>query len=336
MVTKTRKPSKKPAFGTSSKRFNRAPLHPLMDTSGLYSVRPRGCDPCLYHPKDRREMCKAHQSTTKQDVWTYKKDLEQWSKNLGYRNESILAQRRWWRSVLGPAWHDVREPKCEPAACQNLGFGRTRRFQPASTTAGPPPGTYYKENPYHPPYGPHSSRPSFLRGDPCRFREHAPGFRLAPNRYSPVDQDSIAKRLVSLRGPYDLFTGPRDQPMRNHFYKAPSCSSGWPVALPGCMEDLKKSKLGVMNKSGREERRRVVTPGPADTVVPSAEVTQNRHGFNSSAERGGGRARAGPGVGRYTPRPRGCGVPGHGHRHVFLSKVKRTIGAVIPAPMNTF
>ncbi|KAI5640368.1 hypothetical protein NE865_07293 [Phthorimaea operculella] len=348
-----RKLTKRVGFGSSVPRFQKPVVHPCLDPQGLQVDKPLGCDPALYHPQSIQEVYKKLH-VTKKDPWRYKVELTDWCQNLGYKNQKILERRRWFATLLGPAWTFVPEPtKCE-AACKNVGFGRVSRFKP-SRNAVPGPGTYFREQ-YKAPYGPHSTRPTFDREPPCRFLDS--NIRsLAPNRYNIVDKEDIEHKPMkgfSTRGPYDLFTGKRDgSTIRNHFGRSQIVySKSWPLKFPGCLESLKKKHTGEWNKTGRDHPprnrvaladlamipRRPSDPSPVTYFQhQEIEYPQLKHGFNSSYDQPPGyvKMRVWPGVGRYTLAKKKA-VPGKGHRHVFISKVQRTIGAVIPAPMNTF
>lgn len=358
MVTTKHKP-----FNSTQPRFGKFTGHPNLDLSGLYiTSRPRGCNPCLYRPQSIRRICEAtHNKNIDKDPWKYKNDLEEWSKNLGYRNQTVLENRKWLRSLLGPAWHEVQKPSDYEPACKNVGFGRTPLFKPSKQRA-PDPGTYYKAVPFKAPYGPHSARPTFDREEQCRFKDTSPKWLLAPNRYSILDKDQIdqvSKKLVSIRGPYDLFTGKRDgTTIKNHFSTSLKCTAAtWPIALKGSLEKYKKSRFGELNKTNRGTPyrgrsalvdlsmcpRKPRDPGPSHYEVCKPKTfVQYKYGFNSSYDKPPGYRRVvvWPGVGRYkvtSGRPEACpGIPGGGHKHVFLSKIGRTIGAVIPPLMNSF
>ncbi|XP_014361192.2 uncharacterized protein LOC106713009 [Papilio machaon] len=345
------------AFGSGVKRFGKNTGHPKLDPNGLYISRPEACDPCLYHPQDIDKVFDFNKHIKNRvDPWKYKSDLEEWSKNLGYRNQKVLDRKKWFDSLLGPAWHDVQDDKKYEPACNNVGFGRTPRFK-HSTKSIPGPGTYYKHVPYKAPHGPHSKKQTFEMQEPCRFKDPAPKWSLAPNRYNIIDKDSIEekpKKIVSLRGPYDLFTGKRDgTSIKNHFNRTKVSAASWPYSMKGCMETYKRSHYGEMNKTNRElpcrSRNTLVDlamcirypsePGPGQyDVERPRQFVQNAQGFNSSYDRPPGyrRAEVWPAVGRYHVRSIKYQVPGGGHRHAFLSKVPRTIGAVLPQPMNTF
>lgn len=352
------KPSKPVPFGSNTKRFGKNTGHPNLDPSGLYVQRPKGCDPCLYNPHTIDKIFELNQRIGKRtDPWKYKSELEDWSKHLGYRNQKILQQKKWLNSLLGPAWHYISEPFKYEAACTNVGFGRTPRFK-LSKDNHPGPGTYNKSVIYKAPFGPYPIKQMFHRQTPCRFNDTTPKWSLAPNRYRIFDRDSIeekSNKIVSIRGPYDLFTGPRDgTTIKNHFNTSLKCSAtSWPPTFKGCFETYTKSHFGEMNKTNRNQpcRNRNVLidlsmcirnpeePGPADINIDKPKVFKdNMYGFNSANDKPPGYQRivVWPGVGRYNVKSISCGIVGNGHRHVFKSKQGRTIGAILPEPMNTF
>ncbi|CAH2103650.1 unnamed protein product [Euphydryas editha] len=348
----------KAPFGSDVKRFGNSTAHPGLDANGLYLKRPEGCDPCLYNPKAISDIFKVNRNRkSNKDPWRYKAELEDWSKNLGYRNQKVLAKRKWFKSILGPAWHEVVEGTKYKPACKNLGFGRVSRDKP-TTNDTPGPGTYYRRVSFKAPYGSHSARPTFEREEPCRFKDNSKKWALAPNRYNIVDKESIelkTKKVVSLRGPYDLFTGKRDEStIKNHFSTSLKCSAAtWPIALESTLNKYKNSHMGVMNKTNRSLPyrgrntlvdmsmciRKSEDPGPAHyNTRKFLTFKQNKCGFNSSYDKPPGYKRVvvWPGVGRYSIKNITCGITGQGHRHVFLSTQKRTIGAFLPEPMNSF
>ncbi|XP_050361456.1 uncharacterized protein LOC126780792 [Nymphalis io] len=348
----------KAPFDSSVKRFGKITVHPGLDPSGLYTTRPNGCDPCLYNPKPISKIfpIKRNRISSK-DPWRYKAELEDWARNLGYRNQKVLQQRKWFGTILGPAWHEVSYGKKYEAACKNLSFGRTPRHKITKNDI-PGPGTYYKTVPFKAPYGSHSVRPSFEREEPCRFKDTSPKWSLAPDRYRVIDKECIemkSKKVVSLRGPYDLFTGKRDEStIKNHFANSlRSFATTWPLALGTTLIKYKRSHFGTMNKTNRSLPhrgrntlvdismciRKAEDPGPAHYNINKVkQFKQNKRGFNSSYDKPPGYKRVvvWPGVGRYTIKNIDCGIVGKGHPHVFLSKQERTIGAILPQPMNSF
>lgn len=342
----------KPAFGLVVRRFGRFTQHPRLDRHGLFSERPQGSDPCRYYPQHPGK----YTSNGTKGVWQCQQDLEDWGANLGYRNPMALRQRAWQKTLLGPAWYDPKSLAKKAAnICSNVSFGRVPRFKVSKAMATCPPGTYYHEIPFKAPYGPHSKRPTFEREELCRFKDKPKSWSVAPNRYNIRDPDSIAKKpnkVVSLKGPYNLTSGPRILVQR------PMCPAAtWPLALPGSFETYKKSHFGTMNKTGFDVpyrgRNALVAialsiknpsePGPAEQNIVKPKVFKKYlYGFNSSNDKPAGyvRAQVWPAVGRYSissveEREHSL-IPGKGHTHVFSSKVQRTVGAVLPKPMNTF
>lgn len=337
-------------FGSSQKRFGKVTMHPKLNASPV--TGDICADPCYYYPKDIKDIYPL-KTKEKREPWKNKVELEEWSKNLGFRNQKILSDRKWYNSLLGPAFYSIKESPTLETACNNLGFGRTARFK-STTVSGPQ--SYYKEVPFKAPNGPHSERPSFERGDPCRFKQSHLKWSLSPNRYKIIDKEDISekpKKLVSLRGPYDIFTGKRDgTSIKNHFNTKRTASETWPYEYKSSFETYKKSKFGTMNKSGRSIPYRgrltltdlalcikdLTAPGPTTYDLEKDKMFEkNKYGFNSSYDRPPcyQRVIVWPGVGRYDLSDVRS-IPGHGHEHVFLSKVERTIGANIPPAMYSF
>ncbi|XP_050683924.1 uncharacterized protein LOC126978854 [Leptidea sinapis] len=337
-------------FGSSGERFGKVTLHPSLDPNGLYAIRCQGCDPCLYHPQSINDIYQVnrHRKIDK-DPWRYKTELEEWARNLGYRNQKVLDQRKWFNSLLGPAWHEIGQPTKYEPACKNVGFGRTQRFKTKVSTNVPSPGTYYKAVPFKATHGPHSSKPSFEREEPCRFKDTCPKWSLAPNRYVIIDKECIeqkSKKIVSLRGPYDLFTGIRDgTSIKNHFNTQRISSATWPLQLKGSFETYKKSHVGMMNKTNRSKpyrgRNALVDitmcykkpqdPGSAHYNIDKPKIfKQNKKGFNSSYDKGPGYQRVivWPGVGRYSVKHVTCGIIGQGHKHVFKTNNREQLAPI--------
>lgn len=84
-----------------------------------------------------------------------------------------------------------------------------------------------------------------------RFKGASQPWKLAPNRYTAKDHGSMTTKLskvVSKRGPYDLFTGPRDDStIKNHFappaFKGPlNWFNTWPNELDNLLHGHKKQQ----------------------------------------------------------------------------------------------
>lgn len=339
-------PGKHVAFGVGAKKLGRMTVHPRLDEQGLFTARDIGCDPALYTPKP---IYKIYPITKKRpdtkDGWRYKVELEEWSQNLGYRNARILAERSFRKTLLGPLWYDVKEPAGYEPACTNLGFTRCKRPPIHRANSYPGPGNYKIDQPKKMSY---SILQSFDQNLWCRFSDFKKPWSLAPSRYiinDPNDVANLSKKVVSLKGPYQLFSGERGLKMN-------MCSAAsWPISFKDDFNRFGNSNYGKFNKTGRDRpyagrmRYTKVTvvdpnaPGPAHyNLALLTEFQPSKQPFNSGdmRPRSYKRVMLCPGVGSYNTEFEGCGIKGQGWRSAFISKVERSIGGNIIKPYNTF
>lgn len=91
-----------------------------------------------------------------------------------------------------------------------------------------------------------------------RFRRPSRSWEMAPNRYDPIDRGTIQtllNKVVSKRGPYDLFTGPRDNTtIKNHFAPPERCTPDkyytWLQGLDFLLHHPSKRLYAHSNTSG--------------------------------------------------------------------------------------
>lgn len=196
---------------------------------------------------------------------------------MGYKNAAIALKRRYEASKGGPGWYDFPDTLHKPC-CHNIStnfsFGTARRFRYKIHDA-PPPGTYgdpYEKIKQKPPRQ-FTNIPSFeWDGLADRFERRERSWELPCNRYTIDDFggiDATLKKVVSKRGPYDIFTGPRDGTTVKGYF-APSSFRGaktWPRSLPGCLDRLlkhkSKAKTGVFYKA-----KRIKSPRETDLLGP--------------------------------------------------------------------
>ncbi|XP_045465475.1 lymphocyte expansion molecule-like isoform X1 [Harmonia axyridis] len=210
-------------FSTSTPRFARLGLHPSLDKSGaLKKVTSKG-GPGQYDVNFLR--CPMKEPT--ESKWARMVELEEFSKFLGFRNAPILEARAFQRVHRGPGTYNIPEDIDRQKSCsvvENKGFTTERKFCTHFKYNIPPMNTYFR-NIYskHP-----SSKKTFGNvarfewdGLQQRFKDTEPSFRKPPNLYNVPDPNSLEalmKRVVSIRGPYNLFTGKRDgTSIKNHF-----------------------------------------------------------------------------------------------------------------------
>lgn len=335
-------------FGVSTKRFATIGFHPGLDTTGAMRNR-GGLGPGQYNPKDLKCTCVYKSTKTDKETWTRKLLLEEFSQNLGYRNASVLVARQKIKTIRGPGYYDVDESifkPCCPSVFENCLFGRVPRFkQMKPKVDNPPPGTYgnplekYERNlkPRHQ----FTKVPPFEWDARDRFQTRYRSWELPCNLYAdakvPGGVDDLIRKLVSKRGPYDLFTGPRDSTTIKGYFASPSFKGvdSWPTALPSFVDELLYSKIrlrrGKFFTSERfEELKDSGVPGPGHYYdgMPK-EFKHNKHPFNSSVlhVRPCIRITLQPGPGRYENNGVKCSMktdPNSKYTWQFKSKTKRT------------
>ncbi|XP_044762716.1 lymphocyte expansion molecule-like isoform X1 [Coccinella septempunctata] len=248
-------------FSSSTPRFARLGLHPSLDTSGtLRKVNSRG-GPGQYDigfvrcPIKKTAECK----------WTRMVELEEFSKFLGYRNAPILEARAFQRIHRGPGTYNIPDDIDKRKSCsvvENKGFTTERKFCSHFKYNFPPMNTYFRDIfAKHP-----SSKKPFGKvqrfewdGLVKRFKDTEPSFKLPPNVYNvpdPKSLEALIKRVVSTKGPYNLFTGKRDgTSIKNHFSPPYTIVPDWyhlePSDIDVMLHHPMKSRYG---KFFQEER----------------------------------------------------------------------------------
>lgn len=339
-------------FGVATKRFARIGFHPQLDVQGVYK-RDNTLGPGSYKPK--RPSCPSKRGMD----WTRKLELEDYSKFLNYKNMDVLYQKQLQKTVGGPASIEIDMDLFKQkhnSVFENVGFGMGKRFQcDECKDSIPPPNTYnrklqqlstIKSKSF-------SNLPTFERdGFVDRFRSNAAKHTLAPNRYTLLvgGIDQTLEKVISLKGPYNLFTGPRDSStIKNHFgpsaTKVPDNYYINASTLDVLLNHPSKCRTGKFLKCVRFPKKPCVKnmlldlslcyresndPGPAHYNLSNFKTITvgkpNLHAFNTSYLN----ARPPlnwsifPGPGRYTPMPATCMKAKRASR-VFLSKQTRSI-----------
>ncbi|KAJ8964215.1 hypothetical protein NQ314_005044 [Rhamnusium bicolor] len=246
-------------FGVATKRFVKVGFHPELDISGamkreITKVGPGGYEPEFPKCKSKRGMC-----------WRTKWETEEFSKFLGYRNANILEERAFFKSLRGPGTNDIDEgyyKKVDFSVLQDTGFATSKRFQVKESVIVPPPDTYFRNLAKTSTMAKHqfSNVPSFeWDGFIDRLRSREPTYTLPVNRYNIKDGKgtaNILNKVVSLRGPYDLFTGPRDgTTIKNYFsppaFKVPEYSYIKPSDVDVLLTHSSKQRYGRFLKAQR-------------------------------------------------------------------------------------
>ncbi|XP_031352458.1 lymphocyte expansion molecule-like [Photinus pyralis] len=330
-------------FGVASKRFESIGFHPGLDPLGTMSKNRSNVGPGDY---DLERPPKQTGSG-----WKCKVETEEFSKNLGFRNAEVLEERRFRRTCGGPGCYDIPDSVFarQSASCKkNVSFGVRARFPRESRAIIPPPGTYNVSTP--PERRQFSARPSFERdGFVNRFKSADKPWTKPPNLYTPVDRGSLRAlmdKVVSKRGPYDLFTGPRDDStIKNHFapptFKGPiNFFNVYPAELDVFLNHprnqtrgrfLNEKRFGIatmrhMIDDPTQVRRDPDDPSPCTYDISRPRVwRKSLHPFNQSVTyaRPPIPWRIFPGVGRYNPKHGTC-PKSKRQSWVFKSKTGRT------------
>ncbi|KAL6438616.1 hypothetical protein ACFW04_004569 [Cataglyphis niger] len=254
------------------------------------------------------------------------------------------------------------------ARCKGLrtdvAFGIVPLFEPSYKSTTPGPGyTLRTHNPYYyleqKKLKAFSCIPSFeFDGLKPRFQETIRSWSLPCNRYSvkhPNSLQAFLEKVTGKRGPYDLFTGPRD--VKKYWTHPRIEFNNWPLKLSGEIEKLSnkcnyfKGKWAMNARFTKKPVARTLLqdistcyrepdePGPGhyDPRTLRKPTTLKKYPFDSNIEYirplppDGTR----PGPGRYETR-QDCPIKGYGWTSVFKSKVPRTIGAIIPPSYRDF
>ncbi|XP_023312944.1 uncharacterized protein LOC111693037, partial [Anoplophora glabripennis] len=122
-------------FGVATKRFNKIGFHPELDVTGAMKKEITKAGPGSYNPE--RVTCKGKHGVN----WKTKLEVEEFSKNLGYRNANLLYEREFYKSLRGPGANDVNEEyykKSNHSVLSNTGLGTGDRFRSDCDDAPPP------------------------------------------------------------------------------------------------------------------------------------------------------------------------------------------------------
>ncbi|XP_060534099.1 ciliary microtubule-associated protein 2 [Cylas formicarius] len=346
MTKKSRAP-----FGVATKRFIKVGLHPELDATVMKRENVN-VGPTTYCPK--LHACKFKTGLR----WDRELELEEFSRCLGYRNYDVLYERKFFSSLRGPGTQDIDETFYSKQTCSvkdNVGFGTEKRFSKSlQSLANPAPGTYtpiqYRR--------PSSNLPTFEHdGFVDRFKRQIRPYHLTPNRYQVRDEKSTAdifRKLVSRRGPYDLFTGPRDgTTIKNHFgtalFKVPDYFHVPPSDVNVLLHHSSKKRYGRFLAAERFQKKPTTRallndlsmcyrspdePGPAHYDLSTFKSIRKKpesvypFGTSNPHSRPPVDWSISPGPGRYNPKRARC-MRSRRPSWVFLSKQPRELFKVV-------
>ncbi|XP_033210944.1 lymphocyte expansion molecule isoform X2 [Belonocnema kinseyi] len=236
----------------------------------------------------------------------------------------------------------------------DIGFGTMSRFPKKSKFSTPGPGyTGRDHNPFfyidQNRFKGFSSTPSFEYDGLAPRIKKEKTWSLPPNRYNvqhPDCIDNVLKKVTGKRGPYDLFTGPRDNSTITGYLATTKIFGypDWPQKIPGEIEKLfNKSNYfkGVWSNCPRYPKKPTLRlmqndlslcykdpsqpgPGQYDPKFPERPKNAKNYPFGKSAEKDRPLRpkEIRPGPGRYNPKI-AKNIKGSGWSSVFKSKIPR-------------
>ncbi|XP_046615376.1 lymphocyte expansion molecule-like [Neodiprion virginianus] len=351
-----RKPKPPPPFGSSVPIGAKIGMHPRLGVK-LNDGPPPG----TYDPPPLVSKCPV-------TSWKREEEMKEFAETMGGKlPEKYALQRDLMKRGRGPGVHDIRqwpevvlEGSCNIRR-ENTGFGRIPRFKNSRAKETPGPGYTGKEhNPYY-----HVEKNRFksfsclssFEYDGClpRFKKSVRSWSIPCNRYNvrhPDSMDSKLKKVTSKRGPYDLFTGPRDASTIFGYLARPkpTDTKNWPTKFPSdfekavegsnrfkgawttCPRFTKKPTVRSMLEDISLCYKEPEAPGPGwYTPVHPAELRPERkgvvHPFNDSVKiaRPLRPFEISPGPGSYEVISGRKRIPGNGWTFVFSSKLQRSI-----------
>ncbi|KAK9874122.1 hypothetical protein WA026_002475 [Henosepilachna vigintioctopunctata] len=253
------------AFGSSTPRFARIGFHPGLDPSGCMMNITRGGGPGQYDIG----FIKCTLKDSVGSPWTRMVELEEFSRFLGFRNAPILAEREFQKTHRGPGTYmipDEMDRQRTFSLAKNKDFTSGKRFSSTIKYDSPPANTYFRHisNKMHMKKRSFGNVPRFeWDGFASRFKDDEPPFRKPPNLYKipdPGSLEALKARVVSSKGPYNLFTGERDgTSIKNHFSPpkddAPDKYHLEPSDLDKLLHHPSKKRCGKFLKDERFPKR---------------------------------------------------------------------------------
>ncbi|KAL1128938.1 hypothetical protein AAG570_013472 [Ranatra chinensis] len=246
------------------------------------------------------------------------------AEELGWTSEKARrdkARREQWTTTWrGPARNETADPAAVGADSRALqAFARSPRFGKRHVGMGPGSSRGFR------PKGTvdYAVGKTYFE----RSGRAAAHITKTPFPGGYVDPESIGERVrrrCGTRGPYDVFTGPRDQTTLHGYWKPGRQypARDFPEPEGAFHNSLRKKNYGVFPPLEEEESPSRKEPALEASPPAPPAPRPNKHPFNSAVERWrrDPLEETSPAPGRYTdfPKPRVTG-----HRHIFISNTVR-------------
>jgi len=316
-------------FGTQTARFDVSAVHPKNKTPGTFTQTPYDkkstthlttllgpgrydveyggfCDDAVDQRAAGPGWARAHE-VSRMAAMPHLLHKEQWE------------HKRLLEKKLGPGTYEIKDflesSEEKPRSTRGIIQTRESRFKEKLKSETPGPGTYgdggvpnsakeAKERKSASTVGLLDAGSSQPRSLPMV------GSHLGPGNYQYDSfTDKAAKKVTSLRGPYDLFSGDRNKPIKTGHFAAPSHSNLGPgqYDIASCLDEWKKEHKVRSGRFGKVEQymenpteriycvtlsqnpRESTEPGPGsfnpkELTKPPSQAKKSP-GFLSSAQR---------------------------------------------------
>lgn len=219
-------------FGVQSARFDVSGIHPKNKTPGTltqvaYDKKSitdisRHLGPGTYNTANGSFSAKAVRERSSGPGWERAYETTQAAKcpHLLYKDEWNKKQLQ--KKLLGPGTYDIKDfiesLEMKPGSVRGICETRAKRFEHVGKSDVPGPGTYGKGGipraSIEEKEKLSTSNVGMLESGKSERQLPEVGSHLCPGQYNTKSfTDELSERIVSKRGPYDLFTGARNKPI---------------------------------------------------------------------------------------------------------------------------
>ncbi|XP_028818209.1 lymphocyte expansion molecule-like [Denticeps clupeoides] len=343
-------------FGTQSARFDVSAVHPAKKRVGAYipysRQQERTLGPGTYNVYTGDFSATAVQERAKGPGWRRAQETSRWAQMPRLLYREAWENKQLLKKSLGPGSYKstdfVEELEKKPGSVRGVCSSRDRRF-PEAQSWTPGPGTYGKGGNPWAAVEENRMRPAgtcqtmdFGAGVP-RWTVVSVDSGLGPGTYDLKSfTELLLSKRTSKRGPYDLFTGQRSNPIISGYFAAPKrvkVNGKNKTKLPKFGEDLEKNNYGRFSSLERfptapseriHQNTRSQWPRPEippvsavirDPRTPPFLSTAPRFSRAAEKQMNGNHNPVGPG--RYDIAEKGGNTVPRSHRSSFLSRTQR-------------
>ncbi|CAM4594199.1 unnamed protein product [Lepidochelys olivacea] len=260
-------------FGTQTVRFDVSAVYPKCKKPGTYTQAPyckkvsselgRKVGPGTYNIDHGSFSSSVLHEKASNSGWAKAEEAARLTQMPHFNFKETLKKRKYLKEKLGPGTYNIKDflQETRPASIRGVCDTGEERFRDFIRDCHPGPGTYGKNgNPYA-LIEEKERRSANSQGIMDSKTEKsvlptAAGSGLGPATYNLKNStDEMLKRVVSIRGPYDTFTGDRSKPIIcGHYAVEKKCIELGPSNVKSFVEELDtkdRKKNGVFSTLAR-------------------------------------------------------------------------------------